>query len=121
VCYLTNPGGSAATGSDRDIPAIGVLCLGIHQQAPNDRFQSDRTRLHVPITKRAVEESIKPAGPPFYSRDPGPDLPRRVVPSVLGVPAFEVRYPVTFIVLVKPNDAPFHGHVIRVRPYSTVC
>ncbi len=77
--------------------------------------------LHVPITKGAIEESIKPAGPPFCRRDPRPDLPRGVVPSVLGVPAFEVRHPVTFVVLVKPNDAPSHIHVIRACQYSTVC
>jgi hypothetical protein len=77
--------------------------------------------LHVPITKRAIEESIEPAGPSFCRRDPGPDLPRRVVPSVLGMPALEVRYPVTFVVLVKPRDAPFHDYVIQPASCSTVC
>jgi len=44
----------------------------------------------------------------MLGRYPGPELPRRIMPNVLGVRTLEVRNPMPFLVLVKANDAPKH-------------
>ena len=46
--------------------------------------------------------------PPFFRRDPGPHLPGRIVPDVLGVPTFQGGHPVSLVVLVEGNHAPLH-------------
>ena len=46
---------------------------------------------------------------PLFRGDPGAILPRRIVAHVLSVSAFEVRYPVAFVVEVKADDAPWNA------------
>jgi hypothetical protein len=42
---------------------------------------------------------------PFECHHPRTQLPRRIVPHVLAVPALQIRNPVPFIVLVESDDA----------------
>jgi hypothetical protein len=44
-------------------------------------------------------------GPTFGRGDPRTVDPRRIVPDMLLVPAFEPGYPMSFVVLAKANDA----------------
>jgi len=43
-------------------------------------------------------------GAAFGRDDPRPALPRRVVPDVLAVAALELSDPMTFRILMKPDD-----------------
>jgi hypothetical protein len=49
----------------------------------------------------------------FLSLDPWPLLPRRIVPDVPRVPAFQFRNPVILIVAVKAGDNSQHVTTIR--------
>jgi hypothetical protein len=40
----------------------------------------------------------------FRRRNPRPTLPRRIVPHVLRVAAFEIRDPIAAIILMESND-----------------
>lgn len=52
--------------------------------------------------------------PPLGTQHPGTNLPGRIVPHVLGVPALQVGDPVPLVIEMKTHDAPFQG----LRPPS---
>jgi hypothetical protein len=49
--------------------------------------------------------------PAVIRRDPKPVGPRRIVPDVLRVPAFEIRDPIAVFVLLKSDDLSL-GHLV---------
>ena len=78
-----------ATGNGRQSPSFFTLiCVG-----------------DANATRRACELHSEKVRAPVGGRDPRAVLPWRVVPHVLGVPAFEVGHPMAFGVRVKSNDS----------------
>ena len=61
------------------------------------------------IAQHALELHAEARCAPFRNRDPDADLPRRIVPDVLRVPAFELGHPVAFLVLMVADDRPTHA------------
>ncbi len=61
-----------------------------------------------PVADPALNEPANKATATFGRRDPRPLHPRWIVPDVPLMPAGEFRYPVSFFVLVKTGDLPFH-------------
>lgn len=59
-------------------------------------------------TKRAADEA-RPAG---FRCDPRPRLPRRLVPHMLRVTALEVGDPMTFIILMEPDDPSWNRRIL---------
>ena len=56
-------------------------------------------------TRPACELHSEKVRAPIWRHDPRAVLPWRVVPHVLGVPAFELGHPMAFGVGVKSNDS----------------
>jgi hypothetical protein len=46
--------------------------------------------------------------PRRFGQDPGPQLPRRVMPDMLGMAAIEISNPVSFVVLMETDNRPYH-------------
>jgi len=60
-------------------------------------------------TFRTAERLAEKSGATGVGCHPRPDLPRRIMPDVLGVPAFQVGHPVSVRILVESDDASGHG------------
>lgn len=67
------------------------------------------------VAAPAFQDAAQAAVPALLSRDPRPDLPRRVVTHVLRVPALQLRDPVPLLVLIVPHDSTIHR---LARPYK---
>lgn len=52
----------------------------------------------------AKESCADVCGPIFLEKDPGVDLPWRIVADVLGVPALQLGHPLALQVLAKADD-----------------
>jgi hypothetical protein len=65
------------------------------------------------IAEKTVQRRAEafPAG--GLGEDPGPELPRRLVPDMLGVTTREVGDPVSLGILVKTSNCSFHGRPIQ--------
>src|SRR5438309_1269838 len=57
----------------------------------------------------AVQFHAEAAAAALRSDDPWPLRPRRIVPNVLAVAAFEVGHPITGLVLMEANDLALHA------------
>jgi hypothetical protein len=68
----------------------------------------------IGITFDAIQLLANESGAAFVSKDPGSECPRRVMPDMAGVPAIQVRYPITKFVLVKADNASFHSNTFRL-------
>ena len=70
--------------------------------------------------EHAAERHAYVLGAPRLGDDPRPLLPGRIVPNMLGMAAFEIRDPVSQVVLVKSDDAARYGgiggHVKKIGP-----
>ena len=60
------------------------------------------------ITLLAIQFGAEKPGAAFRRSNPFPLLPGRVVPEVTGVSASQLRYPIRFLILMKPGDGCFH-------------
>jgi hypothetical protein len=58
----------------------------------------------------ATQMGAQPAGTARGGGDPRTHLPRRSMPHVLRMAAFQIGYPIAVIVLMKPDDDPFDFH-----------
>jgi hypothetical protein len=56
------------------------------------------------LALHAVERRPDEPRPPLIRNHPRPHLPRRLVPHVLPVPALKLSDPMSFVVLIKPDD-----------------
>jgi len=59
-------------------------------------------------TVHALQLEAEHSGSALGRQYPGSHLPWRVVADMLAVSALEVRYPVTFFILMEPDDSPPH-------------
>lgn len=66
-------------------------------------------RRRAGIALLALEHAADRLRPSCRSNDPGAIGPWRVVPHMLVVPAFQLSYPMPFIILVKTDDSFFHA------------
>lgn len=61
------------------------------------------------IAELALKAGTKVPVSSFGSRDPGAGLPGRIVPHMLGMPAFQFCHPVLFRVGVVSDNLSLHG------------
>ena len=73
-------------------------------------------RLWYRLTSGAIELAAKESAPAFFCQDPFPDHPRRLVPHVPAMSAFQVRNPIGVFILVKTDHDSLHsGRGLRAR------
>jgi hypothetical protein len=56
------------------------------------------------VAEHTLELRAQMRRAPFRCRDPHPDLPRRIVPDMLRMPALELGHPVAFLIPAVTDD-----------------
>jgi hypothetical protein len=115
VCISTIAGGEGQGkrhASARRSQALSAAAGFVDRYAPLPAPPASPDR----IALAAIEHVPDPALAPFGRRHPGALDPRRVVPDVLGMAAFQVGHPVSLFILVQGDDG-----TIQMTPSWSAC